>query len=154
MVLRSVEACLPALRMKLNSHSTLWEQGNHDCDDPDIGIASGCRRRVRLRHIEHHAGGNDGHKQLAKLHDEIELLVIGAERQRTNDLFCAGKLTDEARRRIERELDLREAHLANQVDGVSGLFVRHKASDRASPNVAEGACNAIISEIYIPTLNA
>ena len=34
--------------------------------------------------------------------------------------------------------------------GVSGLFVRHKVSDRASPNVAEGACNAIISEIYIP----
>ena len=74
------------------------------------------QHRVRLRHIEHHADGNDGHKQLAKLHDEIELLVIGAERQRTNDLFCAGKLTDEARRRIERELDLREAHLANQVD--------------------------------------
>jgi hypothetical protein len=40
--------------------------------------------------------------------------VIGAERKRTNDLFCAGKLTDEARRRIERELDLREAHFANQ----------------------------------------
>jgi CPA1 family monovalent cation:H+ antiporter len=74
------------------------------------------QHRVRLRHIEHHADGNDGHKQLAKLHDEIELLVIGAERQRTNDLFCAGELTDEARRRIERELDLREAHLANQVD--------------------------------------
>ena len=32
------------------------------------------QHRVRLRHIEHHAGGNDGHKQLAKLHDEIELL--------------------------------------------------------------------------------
>jgi monovalent cation/hydrogen antiporter len=74
------------------------------------------QHRVRLRHIEHHADGNDLHKQLAKLHDEIELLVIGAERQRTNDLFCAGKLTDEARRRIERELDLREAHFANQRD--------------------------------------
>jgi hypothetical protein len=30
--------------------------------------------------------------------------------------------------------------------GVSGLFVRHKVSDRASPDVAEGACNAIILE--------
>jgi monovalent cation/hydrogen antiporter len=72
--------------------------------------------RVRLRHIEHHRDGDEGHKELAKLHDEIELLVIGAERQRTNELFSAGKLTDEARRRIERELDLREAPLANQRD--------------------------------------
>jgi hypothetical protein len=31
-------------------------------------------------------------------------LVIPAERQRVNDLFCGGKLTDEARSRIEREL--------------------------------------------------
>jgi hypothetical protein len=30
-------------------------------------------------------------------------------------LFRSGKLTDEARRRIERELDLREAHLADQI---------------------------------------
>ena len=74
------------------------------------------QHRVRLRHIEHHRDGDEGHKELAKLHDEIELLVIGAERQRTNELFSAGKLTDEARRRIERELDLREAPLANQRD--------------------------------------
>ncbi len=71
------------------------------------------QHRVRLSHFEQEEG-NDAHKALVELHDEIELLVIGAERQRTNDLFCAGKLTDEARRRIERELDLREAHLANR----------------------------------------
>jgi hypothetical protein len=40
-------------------------------------------------------------------------LLIEAERTRVNELFRSGKLTDEARRRIERELDLREAHLAN-----------------------------------------
>jgi monovalent cation/hydrogen antiporter len=40
--------------------------------------------------------------------------LIAAERQRTNELFRGGKLNDEARRRIERELDLREAHSANQ----------------------------------------
>lgn len=74
------------------------------------------QHRDRLRRIEHRSDGDDGHKKLAQLHDEIELLVIEAERQRTNDLFCDGKLTDEARRRIERELDLREAHLANQRD--------------------------------------
>ena len=74
------------------------------------------QHRVRLRHMEHHSGGDDGHKKLAELHDEIEFLVIAAERQRTNDLFCEGKLTDEARRRIERDFDLREAHLANHRD--------------------------------------
>jgi Na+/H+ antiporter len=73
--------------------------------------------RVRLRHsASADRGSNDGHNKLVELHAEIELLVIGAERQRTNELFCAGKLTDEARRRIERELDLREAQLANQRD--------------------------------------
>jgi hypothetical protein len=41
-------------------------------------------------------------------------VLIAAERQRINDLFRSGKLKDEARRRIERELDLREAYLINQ----------------------------------------
>jgi CPA1 family monovalent cation:H+ antiporter len=40
-------------------------------------------------------------------------LLIAAERQQINDLYRAGKLKDEARRRIERELDLREARLNN-----------------------------------------
>jgi CPA1 family monovalent cation:H+ antiporter len=52
----------------------------------------------------------------ADLHDEIELQLIIAERRLINDLYRDGKLKDEARRRIERELDLREAHLANQRD--------------------------------------
>jgi Na+/H+ antiporter len=72
--------------------------------------------RARLKHIEHHGDGDDGHKKLTELHDEIELLLIAAERQQTNDLFHDGKLKDEARRGIERELDLREAHLASQRD--------------------------------------
>jgi monovalent cation/hydrogen antiporter len=70
--------------------------------------------RDRLRHIENRSDGNDGHKKLTALHDEIELLLIDAERQQINQLFRDGKLKDEARRRIERELDLREADLANQ----------------------------------------
>ncbi|MCI0465772.1 MAG: Na+/H+ antiporter [Beijerinckiaceae bacterium] len=71
------------------------------------------QHRVRLRHIEQHRDESEEHGKFAGLHDEIELLIIAAERSRTNELFCSGKLTDEARRRIERELDLREAHLAN-----------------------------------------
>jgi len=45
--------------------------------------------------------------------DEIEYLLIAAERDLINDLYQLGELKDEARRRIERELDLREATLLN-----------------------------------------
>jgi len=71
------------------------------------------RHSARLRYIEHQSGDGD-HIRLAKAHDEIERLLIDAERQRINELFRSGKLKDEARRRIERELDLREAQLSNQ----------------------------------------
>lgn len=70
--------------------------------------------RDRLTHIEHRSDGNDDHRMRTELHDEIELLLVAAERQHINELFRSGGLKDEARRRIERELDLREAQLANQ----------------------------------------
>jgi len=70
-------------------------------------------QRDRLKHVEHRIDGDDGHKRLIELHDEIEFLLIEAERQQINDLYRSGRLKDEARRRIERELDLREAQLTN-----------------------------------------
>ncbi len=70
--------------------------------------------RDRLAHIDRRRGDDDGQRKLAHCHEEIELTLIGAERKRVLELFCRGELKDEARRRIERELDLREAHLANQ----------------------------------------
>ena len=72
------------------------------------------RHAERLRHVEHRSDGDDDHRKLIELHDDIEILLIAAERQHINELFRSGKLKDEARRRIERELDLREAHLLNQ----------------------------------------
>ncbi len=71
------------------------------------------RHRDRLKHVEHRSDGDDRHRRLGELHDEIERLLIAAERDQINELLRSGKLKDEARRRIERELDLREAHLAN-----------------------------------------
>jgi monovalent cation/hydrogen antiporter len=70
--------------------------------------------RERLRHIENRTRGDESHRKQTEQHDEIELKLIAAERQRINELYRAGKIIDEARRRIERELDLREAQLANQ----------------------------------------
>ncbi len=71
------------------------------------------RHRDRLRHVEHRSDGDEGHKRLIELHDEIEFMLIAAERQQINELYRSGKLKDEARRRIERELDLREAQLTS-----------------------------------------
>jgi monovalent cation/hydrogen antiporter len=73
--------------------------------------------RERLKRALHDNGGSEGdggHKKLSQLTDEIELLLIAAERDYVNDLSRSGELKDEARRRIERDLDLREARIANQ----------------------------------------
>jgi hypothetical protein len=46
----------------------------------------------------------------------IAAVAVAAKRlqiPQINDLYRLGKLKDEARRRIERELDLREAQLTN-----------------------------------------
>lgn len=69
------------------------------------------RHKGRLRQLDHRLDDSDEHTQLAACWDEIEMMLIEAERQYVFDLLRQGRLHDEARRRIERELDLREAHL-------------------------------------------
>jgi CPA1 family monovalent cation:H+ antiporter len=71
------------------------------------------RHRERLHHVAHRSDGDEEHRKLVEQHDQIEFELIEAERRRINDLYRCGDLKDEARRRIERELDLREAHLIN-----------------------------------------
>jgi monovalent cation/hydrogen antiporter len=71
------------------------------------------RQHERLKHVERRSDGDDGHKRLMQSGDEIEYLLIAAERDLINDLYRRGELTDDARRRIERELDLRDAHLTS-----------------------------------------
>jgi NhaP-type Na+/H+ or K+/H+ antiporter len=69
------------------------------------------RYRERLRHVAHSSSNDEHHRRLSKAHDDIELELIEAERQALNDLYRDGGVKDEARRRIERAIDLREAHL-------------------------------------------
>jgi monovalent cation/hydrogen antiporter len=73
--------------------------------------------RARLRDRMHVLERNDDrgheHKQQIDLNNEIELLLLAAERRQINDMYREGKLKDEPRRRIERELDLRDAQIAN-----------------------------------------
>jgi CPA1 family monovalent cation:H+ antiporter len=70
--------------------------------------------RDQLHHVQHRSDGDDGHKKLTELHEQVELELLAAERDRVNDLYQSGKLSDDARRHIERDLDLREVSLANQ----------------------------------------
>ena len=69
--------------------------------------------RNRLKDVEQRKDGNEHHKKVAELSDEIELSLIEAERDLVNNLYRAGELKDEGRRRIERELDLRDTLLAS-----------------------------------------
>ena len=71
------------------------------------------RHGERLQHTRHRGDGDAGHHRLLETDDEVELQLIEAERERINQLYRDGDLQDEVRRRIERELDLREAHLLN-----------------------------------------
>jgi CPA1 family monovalent cation:H+ antiporter len=69
--------------------------------------------RDRLRHIEHRGAGDEVHAALIRDRDALEYRLIGAEREHINATYHKGELKDDARRRVERELDLREAHLAS-----------------------------------------
>jgi CPA1 family monovalent cation:H+ antiporter len=71
------------------------------------------QHRERLRHFEPHGPGDPETGRAGSTHDAIERLLLETERQRINELYRQGKLRDETRRRLERELDLRDAHLAN-----------------------------------------
>ena len=69
--------------------------------------------RNRLKNVEHQGDGDRGRRKLAELNDEIEFQLIEAERLAINDRYRRGQLKDEARRRVERELDLSDARLTN-----------------------------------------
>jgi CPA1 family monovalent cation:H+ antiporter len=70
--------------------------------------------RERLSTVAHRVGVNERHGRLVELSDETKLRLIEAERQLINRLYREGKLEDEGRRRIERQLDLRVADIAAQ----------------------------------------
>jgi len=70
------------------------------------------RIRARLHRLDRRADDRAG-GATRQLIDEIESSLVEAERDAINTLSRSGGLQDGPRRRIERELDLREAHLAN-----------------------------------------
>lgn len=73
------------------------------------------RYHDRLQQLEHRSAA-DSAKALER-YDEVEDLLIITEREAVNALYRQHKLSDESRRRIERELDLREAQLTKLREG-------------------------------------
>jgi len=65
----------------------------------------------RLQQLEYKIGSGELNTQFAHLSGELELSLIETERKHLYALLCSGHLKDDARRRIERELDLREVQL-------------------------------------------
>ena len=75
---------------------------------------------LRARHV-YRAGRLPGHTpdavDAASLATELRMELIAAEREYIYRMLQEGQITDEARRRIERELDLEEAGIACKKEG-------------------------------------
>ena len=51
----------------------------------------------------------------------IQLQLINTERSALADRYAEGALTEEARRRIERELDLEDARVRHAAESAAGI---------------------------------
>jgi len=73
------------------------------------------RNRERLVQLAHRMSADAVGLELVRLSETLEQQLIEAERAQLYRLLCSGRVKDEARRRIEHDLDLREAHLARAI---------------------------------------
>ena len=76
------------------------------------------RHEQRIRQLPKNM--DDG-LELARLSNDLRIDLIDAERRFLHQLLRDGKLTDESRRRIERELDLEEESIACRKEGEAPL---------------------------------
>jgi CPA1 family monovalent cation:H+ antiporter len=99
----SVRAALTRLE-ELRQERSLDDKEVHSLRQRHLG---------RLAHAEQRIDGDESHRELSRQDEAIEAILIEAERERLNELYRAGQIKDEPRRRIERDLDLRDAQLTN-----------------------------------------
>jgi len=85
--------------------------------DPDVpaDIIARLRalQRYRMEQVRMRNCGDDEERRHVAMGDEFELELIAAERDLINGKYRNGALKDETRRRLEHELDLRDAQLAS-----------------------------------------
>jgi monovalent cation/hydrogen antiporter len=109
---------LAARRKAIEAAERRLEALRHERDLPmDMVQALRARHADRLRYVGNKTDGDSDHEKLVQLDDEIKFQLLCAERETINELYRTGALQSEPRRRIERELDLRDAQLA----GLAGL---------------------------------
>jgi CPA1 family monovalent cation:H+ antiporter len=104
-----------AVQAAMNRLETLIAE--HKLPD-DIASELRAQHKSRINRIEDRR--IEDRKKLSALRDEVDLELMEAERDAINALYRKGALKDEARRRIERDIDLREAHIAN-IQSESGV---------------------------------
>jgi NhaP-type Na+/H+ or K+/H+ antiporter len=76
--------------------------------------------RDRVQQLDYRIGAAELETQLARLSEELQLELIEAERKQLYTLLCSGGVKDDARRRIEHDLDLQEAQLRRSAAGGGG----------------------------------
>jgi len=77
------------------------------------------REQLRITQLEgERDGAADRAARSASMH-RVELDLIGAQRKRLNDLLRKGEVSDDIRRRIERDLDLDEERLRGNLRGIA-----------------------------------
>jgi CPA1 family monovalent cation:H+ antiporter len=69
--------------------------------------------RERLKHAEHGSNETSSNEGYSAGHEDILRQLLRTEREQMIELYRTGRLKDEPRRRIELDLDLREAQMAN-----------------------------------------
>jgi monovalent cation/hydrogen antiporter len=71
------------------------------------------RRRFAARHSEQTENGevDDGYEERSLAYQRFRRELLGAERAELLRLRSEGRISDEVRRRVERDLDLEEARL-------------------------------------------
>ena len=117
---REIEAELVARQAALKDVTERLEKIIANCGLPDEAIAHlRTRNKSRLQVLpDNLTDGVDHMRKTAKIKAEL----IKAERKFIYQLLRDGKITDEARRRIEYELDLEEASVANRAQDGGGWF--------------------------------
>jgi CPA1 family monovalent cation:H+ antiporter len=87
---------------------------------PDVVETWRARHRQRIAQLEAARDPCADDYRVATALREVELSMVAAQRERLNALVREGRITDETRRRIERDLDLDEERQRRNVRGLSG----------------------------------
>jgi len=76
------------------------------------------RQEQRIAQLDDATEPKRGHEPAVTTVHRVELEMVEAERERLNELLREGAISDEIRRRIERDLDLDEERLRRNVSGI------------------------------------